>query len=55
MMFVAKVGTEILVNTATAAIQSPQITALSNGGFVVTWTDISSALAARRGTAAAMP
>ena len=34
------VGTEILVNTATAdAQQTPQITALSNGGFVVTWTD----------------
>ncbi len=34
------VGTEILVNTATAGNQSvPQITALSNGGFVVTWTD----------------
>jgi Ca2+-binding RTX toxin-like protein len=36
----ATVGTEILVNTATAGVQSgPQITALSDGGFVVTWTD----------------
>ena len=34
------VGSEILVNTATASGQSdPQITALSNGGFVVTWKD----------------
>jgi hypothetical protein len=36
------VGAEILVNTATADIQDDQkITALSNGGFVVTWTDYS--------------
>ena len=35
-----RVGGEILVNTATASLQeSPQITALSNGGFVVTWYD----------------
>ena len=35
-----RVGAEILVNTATASDQdSPQITALSNGGFVVTWED----------------
>jgi hypothetical protein len=34
------VGAEILVNTATAGFQTaPQITALSNGGFVVTWAD----------------
>ena len=33
-------GSELLVNTATASNQSvPQITALSNGGFVVTWQD----------------
>ena len=33
-----RVGTELLVNTATASSQdSPQITALANGGFVVTW------------------
>ena len=33
-------GPEILVNSATANHQiNPQITALSNGGFVVTWTD----------------
>ncbi len=38
----AMVGTEILVNTATAGYQGgPQITALSNGGFVVTWQDYS--------------
>jgi hypothetical protein len=36
----AMVGTEILVNTTTASSQYlPQISALSNGGFVVTWTD----------------
>ncbi len=36
----AKVGAEILVNTSTTGSQgAPQITALSNGGFVVTWTD----------------
>src|SRR5258708_6298667 len=36
------VGTEIRVNSATADSQdSPQITALSNGGFAVTWEDIS--------------
>jgi len=35
-------GSEILVNTATALSQNvPQITALSNGGFVVTWQDSS--------------
>jgi hypothetical protein len=35
-----RVGSELLVNTATANGQdSPQITALSNGGFVVTWED----------------
>ena len=38
----AKVGTEILVNTATFGPQfGQQITALGNGGFVVTWTDAS--------------
>ena len=38
----APVGGEILVNTATANDQlTPQITALSNGGFVVTWSDLS--------------
>ena len=37
-----RVGSEILVNTATANDQvDPQITALSNGGFVVTWEDYS--------------
>ena len=34
------VGGEILVNTATANYQEvPQITALGNGGFVITWID----------------
>ncbi|MEM5470101.1 VCBS domain-containing protein, partial [Hoeflea sp. AS60] len=38
----APAGGEILVNTATASVQSSQrITALSNGGFVVTWRDYS--------------
>src|SRR5262249_28886447 len=38
----ATVGGEILVNTATASNQdSQQIKALSNGGFVVTWRDLS--------------
>jgi VCBS repeat-containing protein len=38
----APLGNEILVNTATANDQAnPQITALSNGGFVVTWNDLS--------------
>jgi len=36
----ARVGTEILVNTATESQQtSPRITALADGGFVVTWWD----------------
>jgi hypothetical protein len=35
-----RVGSEILVNSATVNEQKePQITALANGGFVVTWTD----------------
>jgi hypothetical protein len=38
----AKIGDEILVNTATASNQlHPLISALSNGGFVVTWPDYS--------------
>ena len=38
----APVGSEIRVNTATANDQwFPEITALSNGGFVVTWDDLS--------------
>ena len=37
-----RVGSEVRVNTATANDQSaPEITALSNGGFVVTWQDAS--------------
>ncbi len=48
----ATVGTEILVNTATTSYQgSPQITALSNGGFVVTWVDNSASGGDTSGTA----
>ncbi|MCB0969416.1 MAG: cadherin-like domain-containing protein, partial [Ilumatobacter sp.] len=37
-----KVGSEILVNTATAGVQyAPQITTLSDGSFVITWQDLS--------------
>ena len=37
-----KIGGEFIVNTATAGDQGePAITALSNGGFVVTWNDSS--------------
>ncbi|WP_198368526.1 lipase family protein [Roseomonas rosulenta] len=38
----AKVGSEFLVNTQTVDSQmSPSVTALQNGGFVVTWEDTS--------------
>jgi serralysin len=38
----ARVGSEILVNTETADDQyEPTITGLTNGGFVVSWTDFS--------------
>ncbi|WP_238272782.1 beta strand repeat-containing protein, partial [Methylobacterium cerastii] len=38
----SKAGGEFLVNTATASLQqNPTVTSLSNGGFVVTWTDLS--------------
>ena len=41
----SKVGSEFLVNTQTANIQAvPAITALSNGGFVVSWSDQSGTL-----------
>jgi len=37
-----KVGTEILVNTTTLSTQwQPDIAALNNGGFAITWTDFS--------------
>jgi hypothetical protein len=43
MTTVSTVGTEILVNTATADSQEkPQLTALANGGFVLTWEDTGS-------------
>ena len=36
-----KIGTEFLVNTATISTQSgPDITRLTGGGFVVTWSDL---------------
>jgi hypothetical protein len=41
-MSIVRIGREILVNTATAGDQLfPQMTALANGGFVVTWRDLS--------------
>ncbi len=41
----AKVGTEFLVNTQTEYFQSaPTITGLANGGFVVSWQDLSGTL-----------
>jgi len=44
----APVGSEILVNTTTSDDHYPnKITALSNGGFVVTWTDASQGLDVR--------
>lgn len=40
MANVSKVGSEFLVNTQTTGFQdSPQITTLSNGNFVMTWED----------------
>jgi hypothetical protein len=40
-MTIVAVGTEILVSTANANDQaSPQITALANGGFAVTWMSL---------------
>lgn len=40
-----KVGAEFLVNTQTTSQQSnPDITSLANGGFVVTWEDVSGTL-----------
>jgi hypothetical protein len=42
MIQVVKVGTEFLVNTQTDSSQfSPKVTSLSNGGFVVSWSDFS--------------
>jgi hypothetical protein len=41
-MSIVRIGQEILVNSATTSVQlGPQITALQNGGFVVTWNDLS--------------
>ncbi|MDB5674644.1 MAG: hypothetical protein JWM65_1626, partial [Sphingomonas bacterium] len=46
----SRIGTELLVNTATAGAQNAeQITALSNGGFVVTWTDASTGVGGNTG------
>ena len=46
-----KIGTEFLVNTQTASDQTlPEITALSNGGYVITWQDASGTLGDASGT-----
>lgn len=46
-----KVGSEFLVNTQTAGDQTnPKITALSDGGFIVTWQDASGTLGDNSGT-----
>ncbi|MDB5676564.1 MAG: hypothetical protein JWM65_3546, partial [Sphingomonas bacterium] len=46
----SRIGSELLVNTATAGAQNAeQITALSNGGFVVTWTDASAGVGGATG------
>jgi hypothetical protein len=46
-----KTGTEFLVNTETASQQDmPNIAALTNGGFAVTWTDFSGTLGDNIGT-----
>jgi hypothetical protein len=53
---VSKLGSEILVNTATAGSQSDQqITALSNGGFVVTWQDDSQGVGGTTGAPMTWP
>ncbi|MGZ0019297.1 Calx-beta domain-containing protein [Nitrosomonas sp. wSCUT-2] len=45
-----KVSSEILVNTATESDQSfPKITALQNGGFVITWYDLSQGIGGASG------
>ncbi|WP_225009724.1 DUF642 domain-containing protein [Novosphingobium percolationis] len=47
----AKVGSEFLVNTQTSGAQTdPAVTALANGGFVVTWHDSSQTLGDASGT-----
>jgi len=44
-IIIGKVGSEFLVNTETADSQNfPTITALSNGGFMVAWQDLSGTL-----------
>ena len=46
----APLGTELLVNTATAGAQgTPQITVLAGGGFVITWTDASAGVGGASG------
>jgi hypothetical protein len=51
-MSIVRLGQEILVNTATASDQyNSQITALSNGGFVVTWHDFSQGVGGAGGDA----
>ena len=52
----APVGGEILVNTATEQDQThAQITALSNGGFVVTWKDFSQGVGGAGGDSSGSP
>jgi Ca2+-binding RTX toxin-like protein/type III secretion system FlhB-like substrate exporter len=52
MTSITRVGTEILVNTATVSSQqNPRITALSGGGFVVTWDDLSQGVGGATGDA----
>ncbi|MBR1032824.1 hypothetical protein [Bradyrhizobium liaoningense] len=47
----SKVGSEFLVDTQTASYQQfPTVTGLSNGGFVVTWQDLSGTLGDASGT-----
>src|SRR5262245_37356049 len=42
MSIAGKIGNEFLVNSTTASNQNdPAVTALTNGGFVVTWVDAS--------------
>ena len=51
----SRVGSELLVNTATVAGQdAPQITALSNGGFVVSWQDSSAGVGGATGDTSAL-
>ena len=51
-----RIGSELLVNTATANDQfNQQITALANGGFVVTWEDASGGVGGAAGDSSSEP